>query len=85
LLKEGRLLVKEGLVTQIAKGKEREIYLFVFNDIIMCSKQTVVRKKVFDNTLRYENEWTFDTSTCVLETAVESVDMQGVFVYEIVE
>ena len=66
-------------MTQIAKGKEREIYLFAFNDIIMCSKQTVVRKKVFDNTLRYENEWMFDTRTCTLETAVQTSDLQGLY------
>jgi hypothetical protein len=52
----GRVLLKEGFITIIGKksGKERKFYLFVFNDVILASKQTLAKKKIFDHTVRYD-------------------------------
>ena len=71
------MLVKEGLVLQFIKGKFREIYLFLFNDVVMCSKQTVIRKKIFDHTLRYENEWIFEITQIQISDDVSISDAKG--------
>lgn len=36
------------------EGKEKKYYLFVFNDIILCSKQSYARKKVVNSTVKFD-------------------------------
>jgi len=67
----GRVLRREGLLIAVGKGnkgeqKERSVYLFLFNDMILSSKQTSVRKRVFDQTMRYDE--------------VTSIQLKGAFV-----
>lgn len=55
LVQDGRLLIREGNLTQITReGTETEMYVFLFSDIIMASRPTNVRKNIIDRTLRFE-------------------------------
>ena len=56
MIQPGRMLLKEGNVIQIELNAQQatKVYLFLFNDIVMLSKQTSVRKNLLDHTLKYD-------------------------------
>jgi len=63
LHRPGRILLREGSLIQLKKKGERKIYVFLFNDMILCSKQQQVRKNLKDHTLRYEHRLVIQLST----------------------
>jgi len=67
IVKPGRLLIKEGLVYALDKGKLKSIYLFLFSDIIMISKKTVKLSSDKQQTLKYDPQSNIDLTSCVLE------------------
>jgi len=45
LVRPGRMLIREGLLRDVdKKGKEKDVYVFLFNDTILCSKQKLAKK-----------------------------------------
>jgi hypothetical protein len=72
LVRKGRILLREGMFTMVEKDLQqaKPVYLFLFNDIIIISKQTSVRKNLINNTIKFNLKSTIFLRNCVLEEIV---------------
>jgi len=78
IVQEGRVLLREGSLFQVSKldEKETEIYVFLFNDIIMAAKETTVRKNILEKTMRYNHQHNIPLQSCIVEDIAQE-EMQG--------
>ena len=69
LMRKGRILLREGTFTIVDKdsGTAKPAYVFLFNDIMIISKQTSVRKNVFNNTIKFNLKSSIFLRLCVVE------------------
>eukprot|EP01114_Cavostelium_apophysatum_P014795 TRINITY_DN3922_c0_g1_i1.p1 TRINITY_DN3922_c0_g1~~TRINITY_DN3922_c0_g1_i1.p1 ORF type:complete len:526 (-),score=118.52 TRINITY_DN3922_c0_g1_i1:1033-2610(-) len=70
IFQEGRMLIREGPLVhlkQMGPGKESELYVFLFSDIIMASKMTAIRKGLIERTMRYNHEITIPLKGTVVD------------------
>lgn len=76
LVSPGRILIKEGLVTQVGRsdGALLRVYLFLFNDAMMTSKQSAPQKRI-DETHKYEYLAHLELKTYVMED-LDSIEMK---------
>jgi len=81
LLQPGRLLIREGYLIRVnsvmedsSPEKEVKLYCFLMSDILMCSKQTSVRKNLRDHTLRYEIKTDILLAGAVVSDVTSSAD-----------
>jgi len=80
LVKDGRVLLREGKLSQInsSTGKETQVYVFLFNDTLMSTKMAAIRKNLIDRTMRYDHQKDIPLETCTLEDIVPNADEKGI-------
>lgn len=72
MVQKGRILVREGTLIEIDPETRTaaKTYLFLFNDLVVTSRQMSQRKKLVDHTVVFDFKTSIPLRVCVVEDVV---------------